>query len=203
MKFLGTLNLQCPECRGRRFQRRILDVKLRGLDIAAVLDLTVRDAFGFFRNQPRIQERLNALIEVGLDYLRIGQPLNTLSGGESQRLRIAGCIARRTTGRVLYVLEEPTLGLHRSDVVRLLECLDSLIAMGHTVIAIEHDPQFLAASDYLIELGPGAGPDGGMLVAAGTPEEAARMRTATGRTLMPLFSPGTSINEGPRFVADD
>lgn len=183
MQFLNDVTVNCPVCTGRRFQRRILDVKFRGLDIDQVLDLTVRDAFGFFRNQPKIQDRLHWLIQVGLEYLRIGQPLGTLSGGEAQRLKIASALGVRSNRRTLFVFDEPTIGLHAKDVGRLIECFDGLLAVGHSIVAIEHDPRFLAAADWLIELGPGGGPDGGRLIAEGTPKELAARGTLTGRYL--------------------
>jgi excinuclease ABC subunit A len=191
MQFLSDVLVRCPECRGRRFRVETLEVTYRGKNIAEVLELTAREAFGFFRNRPKVQARLRPLIDVGLDYLRLGQPANTLSGGEAQRLKLAAHLAESplgtpTTGRgskLLFVMDEPTTGLHPFDVSRLLECLHALADRGHSLIVVEHSPEVMAAADWLIELGPEAGDGGGRLVAQGTPEDVARLDTATGRVL--------------------
>jgi excinuclease ABC subunit A len=146
--------------------------------------MTVRQAFNFFRGQTKVQARLKRLLDVGLDYLRLGQPANTLSAGEAQRLKLAGYLnsARRT--RTLFLLDEPTTGLHFSDVVQLLDCFDALLGVGHSLIIVEHNLQLMKAADYLIDLGPGAADEGGQVVTCGTPEEVARhKRSITGRFL--------------------
>jgi excinuclease ABC subunit A len=184
LQFLPDVTMTCPDCHGTRYRRDLLDVKYRGLNIAEVLALTIREAFPFFRGRSKLQRRLKHAKDVGLDYLTLGQPANTLSGGESQRLKLAAHLARGTRARTLFVLDEPTTGLHPADVERLLECLRSLLAAGHSVIAIEHNLDLIRAADYVIDLGPEAGPEGGRIIAAGTPEEVARSPASlTGRSL--------------------
>jgi excinuclease ABC subunit A len=173
MQFLADVSMTCPDCKGTRFKPEILNVKVRNLNIAEVLDLTVREAFRFFRAQPVIERRLKLLLDVGLDYLRLGQSADTLSGGECQRLKLAGHLASSKKPRCLFILSEPTIGLHTADVVRLLDCLDRLLATGHSLIVIEHDLDVIKCADYVIDLGPEGGPKGGKVVALGTPEEIA------------------------------
>lgn len=173
MKMMADVYMRCAECQGQRYRREVLEVRHRGYNIAEVLDLSVREAFSFFRGQRKILTKLKCLMDVGLDYLRLGQPANTLSGGEAQRLKMATYVAAARRGRTLFVLDEPTTGLHFSDVLQLLDCFDSLIAMGHSLIVVEHNSLMMQAADYLIDLGPGAADEGGRLVACGTPEEIA------------------------------
>ncbi len=173
MQFLADIYVTCPQCHGQRFRPEILSVRYRGRSIAEVLKMTVRSAFSFFRGHPKVQARLQKLIDVGLEYVQLGQPVNTLSAGEAQRLKLAGYLVTTRRGRVLFVLDEPTTGLHFSDVVRLLDCFDSLLDIGHSLIVVEHNLQVIRAADYVIDLGPGAGDDGGAVVAAGTPEQIA------------------------------
>lgn len=175
MQFLADVSMTCPECKGARFKPEILNVKVRSLNIAEVLDLTVREAFRFFRAQQLIERRLKLLLDAGLDYLRLGQPADTLSGGECQRLKLAGHLAASRKPRCLFILCEPTTGLHTADVVRLLDCLDRLLATGHSLIVIEHNLDVIKCADYVIDLGPGAGANGGRIVASGTPEEIAKV----------------------------
>ncbi len=174
MQFLADVYMKCPQCGGRRYRSEILDVTYRGRNIAEVLEMTVREAFTFFRGRPKVQARLKRLIDVGLDYLRLGQPANTLSGGESQRLKLAGYLSTAKRGRCLFLLDEPTTGLHFADVVQLLDCFEALLSVGHSLIVVEHNLQLLKAADYIIDLGPGAGDEGGTIVAHGTPEAVAR-----------------------------
>ena len=174
MQFLADVYMRCPQCNGRRYRDEILDVTYRGRNIADVLDMTVREAFTFFRGQPKVQARLKRLIDVGLDYVRLGQPANTLSGGESQRLKLAGYMSGAQRGRSLFILDEPTTGLHFSDIVQLLDCFDALLAVGHSLLVVEHNLQIMKAADYIIDLGPGAADEGGRVVAKGTPEMVAR-----------------------------
>jgi excinuclease ABC subunit A len=189
MQFLADVYMKCPQCHGQRYRPEILDIKYRGRNISEVLDLTVREAFTFFRGRPKVQGKLKRLIDVGLDYLRLGQPANTLSGGESQRLKLALYMAQVRKGRTLFLLDEPTTGLHFQDVVQLLDCFDALLAVGHSLIIVEHNLQMMKAADYLIDLGPAAGDAGGQIVAEGTPEEVSRIPTsATGRILAECFS---------------
>jgi excinuclease ABC subunit A len=170
MQFLANLTVVCPECHGWRFQRELLDAKLRGLSIAEVLNLSAEEAFTFFRGQPQLQRRLKSLKDVGLGYLPLGQSASTLSRGECQRLKLATLLANRSRKRTLFLMDEPCAGLHARDIAVLLECFRRLIEVGHSLIAIEHRPEFIAAADWLIELGPGAGDAGGKIVAAGTPQ---------------------------------
>jgi len=170
MQFLADVYMKCGQCGGRRYRDEILDVTYRGRNIADVLEMTVREAFTFFRGRPKVQARLKRLIDVGLDYVRLGQPANTLSGGEAQRLKLAGYMSGARRGRCLFILDEPTTGLHFSDGVQLLDCFDALLAVGHSLIVVEHNLQMMKAADYIVDLGPGAADEGGRLVAKGTPE---------------------------------
>lgn len=184
MQFLADVLMKCPECHGQRYKPEILAIKYRGRSIAEVLNLTVREAFTFFRGRPKLQAKLKRLIDVGLEYLQLGQPANTLSGGESQRLKLAQQLTSSRKGRTLFLLDEPTTGLHFQDVVTLLDCLNALLAVGHSLIVIDQNVRLMQAADYLIDLGPEAGDAGGYVVAQGTPEEvAANPNSITGRYL--------------------
>jgi excinuclease ABC subunit A len=173
MHFLPDVFVTCEVCRGRRYDRETLEVRFKGLSIADVLDLTVAEAFDVLGNVPQVRQRLDVLREVGLDYIRLGQAGNTLSGGEAQRVKLARELARRATGRTLYVLDEPTTGLHFADVQRLLDVLGRLVDAGNTVLLIEHNLDVVRACDWVIDLGPEGGDAGGALVVAGTPETVA------------------------------
>jgi excinuclease ABC subunit A len=189
MQFLADVTVRCDACDGRRFQNRVLTVRYRGKNIGDVLGLTVADASAFFAEQPKIVRRLQPLVETGLGYVTLGQPTATLSGGEAQRLKLASFIdARAAAGHgTLFLFDEPTTGLHASDIERLLKTLRRLILLGHSVLAIEHNLQFLAASDWIVDLGPGGGDRGGRLVAEGPPEEIRRIPASlTGRFLAEL-----------------
>jgi excinuclease ABC subunit A len=189
MQFMADVYMRCGECGGKRYRRAVLDVKFRGVDISEVLGMTAREGFTFFRGHKKIQARLKHLIDVGLDYLRLGQPATTLSGGEAQRLKLAAYLLARRNGRTLFVLDEPTTGLHYSDIVRLLDCFEALLDVGHSLVVVEHNLQLMKAADYIIDLGPGAAGDGGRIVATGTPEEiAACAASATGRFLAREFA---------------
>ena len=191
MQFLPAVTVRCPDCKGTRYRPEILDVTYRGKTIAEVLDLTAREAFAFFRSRPRIQSRLRPLLDLGLDYLRLGQPAGTLSGGEAQRLKLAAFLGGSTAAlnrvgnitHTLFILDEPTAGLHPADMVRLLDALSNLVDRGHSVIVVEHSPDVMLAADWIVDLGPGAGEAGGRIVAEGTPEDVARFGTATGDVL--------------------
>lgn len=191
MQFLPEVLVRCPECRGTRYRAETLEITYRGRNIAEVLDLTAREAFVFFRHRPRVQARLRPLLDVGLDYLRLGQPASTLSGGEAQRLKLAsflptsaGAITRAAgQSHTLFLLDEPTAGLHAADTLRLLDALNSLLNVGHSLIVVEHSPDVLASADWIIDLGPGAGDEGGQVVALGRPEDVGRADTPTGRVL--------------------
>ena len=191
MQFLPDVLVRCPECRGTRYRPEVLEIAYRGRNIAEVLDMTAREAFAFFRHRPRVQARLRPLLELGLDYLRLGQPASTLSGGEAQRLKLAGFLGRslaalRRAGRpshTLFLLDEPTAGLHPVDILKLLEALGALVERGSSLVAITHSLEVMLAADWIIELGPGAGDEGGRIVAQGTPEQIATAATPTGEVL--------------------
>ena len=175
MQFIADVFMRCGQCQGTRYRREILDVKYRGKSIADVLEMTVRQAYSFFRGQEKVQSRLKRLLDVGLDYLRLGQPANNLSAGEAQRLKLAGYLSTAKRARTLFLMDEPTTGLHFSDVINLLDCLEALLAAGHSLIVIEHNLQMIRAADYVLDMGPGADDEGGRVVAAGTPEEVAQI----------------------------
>jgi len=184
MQFLADVFVVCPECNGTRYRPEVLEVKYRGRHIAGVLAMTVREAYGFFRQHAKVQNRLRLLMDVGLDYLRLGQPANTLSGGEAQRLKLASYMTSRTRNRCLFVLDEPTTGLHFADIATLLDCFAKLIKAGHSLVVVEHNLEIIKSADFLIELGPEAADRGGQVVATGTPEEvAARQDCYTGQFL--------------------
>jgi excinuclease ABC subunit A len=163
----------CEVCKGRRYNRETLEVRYKGRSIADVLDLTVEDALGFFENQRRIADKLELLNDVGLGYIHLGQAATTLSGGEAQRVKLATELAKRDTGRTLYILDEPTTGLHFEDVRLLLDVLHRLVDKGNTIVVIEHNLDVIKTADWIIDLGPEGGERGGQVVAAGTPEEVA------------------------------
>ena len=189
MQFMADVYMKCSQCQGRRYRREILDVKYRGRSIADVLDMTVRQASAFFRGQEKVQAKLKRLLDVGLEYLRLGQPASNLSGGEAQRLKLAGYLATAKRARTLFLMDEPTTGLHFNDVVNLLDCMDALIAAGHSLIVIEHNLQVIKAADHVVDLGPGAADAGGQVVAQGTPEEVAQVAgSSTARFLRPLLN---------------
>jgi len=184
MQFMADMYMKCPQCHGTRYQREILEITYRGRNIAEVLDMTAREAFTFFRGQPKVQTRLKRLIDVGLDYVKLGQPANTLSGGELQRLKLAAYLSQPKKGHSLFLMDEPTTGLHFADIVQLLDCFDALIDTGHSLIVVEHNLQIIRAADYVIDLGPGAADFGGNIIAQGTPEEIAQCeKSMTGRYL--------------------
>ena len=190
MHFLPDVYVTCDVCKGRRYNRETLDVHYKGMSIAAVLDMTVREALGFFDAVPVIKSKLATLDDVGLDYIRLGQSATTLSGGEAQRVKLATELSRRATGRTLYILDEPTTGLHFADIQRLLDVLNKLVDQGNTVVIIEHNLDVVKTADWVIDLGPEGGDEGGRVVATGTPEELARRaeRSYTGQFLRPLLT---------------
>ncbi|HHX49961.1 MAG TPA: excinuclease ABC subunit UvrA, partial [Clostridia bacterium] len=184
MHFLPDVYVPCEVCKGKRYNRETLDVRFKGKNIADVLAMTVDEAVEFFGNIPKIHRRLKTLQDVGLGYIRLGQPATTLSGGEAQRVKLATELSRRTNGKTLYILDEPTTGLHTADIHKLLEVLNRFTDNGDTVVVIEHNLDVIKTADYLIDLGPEGGARGGELVATGTPEEVARMDSShTGRFL--------------------
>jgi excinuclease ABC subunit A len=201
MQFLPDVLLRCPECKGTRFRKETLEVTYRGLNIAQVLDLTARESFGFFKNRPKVQARLRPLLDVGLDYLRLGQPASTLSGGEAQRLKLASYLPTTMAAlakagsadrrRSVFLMDEPTTGLHPSDILTLIEALNALVDIGHSLIVVEHNPEMMLCADRLIDVGPEAGEAGGMIVGEGTPEEVARLGTPTGEALAAALARAT------------
>jgi len=174
MHFLPDVYVPCEVCKGARYNRDTLDITFKGKNIADVLDLSCEEAADYFVNQPVIARHMRTLVDVGLGYVKLGQPAPTLSGGEAQRIKLASELSKRSTGRTLYVLDEPTTGLHFEDVRKLLGVLDRLVEQGNTVIVIEHNLDVIKTADWLIDLGPEGGSGGGMVVAAGTPEEVAK-----------------------------
>ena len=184
MQFLANVYVKCDQCNGTRYRDETLAVRYRGCSIAEVLNLTVRQAFSFFRGQPRVQGKLKALIDVGLEYIRLGQPATTLSSGEAQRLKLAVYLNSSKKKKALFILEEPTTGLHMADVTRLLDCFEALLSVGHSFIIVEHNLQLMKNADWIIDLGPGPAAEGGQVVVCGTPEKVAQCReSVTGRYL--------------------
>ena len=189
MQFLPDVTVPCEVCQGKRYNREALEIKFKGKNIAEVLDMTVEQALEFFENIPKIKSKLQTLNDVGLGYIHLGQPAPTLSGGEAQRIKLAAELSRRSTGRTLYILDEPTTGLSFEDVAALLRVLQRLVDLGNTVVVIEHHLDVMKNADYIIDLGPGAGEEGGYIVAAGTPEQVAKVAdSATGRYLKPILA---------------
>jgi len=189
MHFLPDVYVPCDVCRGRRYNRETLQILYRGRSIHDVLEMTVEDALGFFRNIPAVQPKLQTLVDVGLGYLKLGQNATTLSGGEAQRVKLARELAKRATGRTLYILDEPTTGLHFHDVAQLLRVLQRLRDEGNTVVVIEHNLDVIKTADWIVDLGPEGGAGGGEVLACGTPEQVARVaRSHTGRYLAPLLT---------------
>jgi len=174
MHFLPDIYVICETCAGRRYNRETLDVLYRGRNISEVLDLSVEQARAAFGAVPALERKLRTLAEVGLDYIRLGQSATTLSGGEAQRIKLAAELSKRDTGRTLYVLDEPTTGLHFHDIALLLKVLMRLRDAGNTVVVIEHNLDVVKTADWVIDLGPEGGAQGGRIIAAGTPEELAR-----------------------------
>lgn len=188
MHFLPDVYIPCEVCKGKRYNRETLEIKYKGKNIADVLEMTVTEAVEFFENIPRIYRRLQVLQDVGLGYIRLGQPAPTLSGGEAQRVKLATELSKRSTGRTLYILDEPTTGLHKHDVKHLLGVLNRLVDMGNTVLIIEHNLDVIKSADYIIDLGPEGGERGGEIIAAGTPEELVLNKASyTARYLKPLL----------------
>ena len=188
MHFLPDVYVTCDVCHGARYNRETLEVKFKGMSIADVLDMTVEDAVEFFKAVPPIRDKMAMLAEVGLGYIKVGQQATTLSGGEAQRVKLAKELSRRATGNTLYILDEPTTGLHFEDVRKLLEVLHALVEQGNSVVVIEHNLDVIKTADYIIDMGPEGGVKGGEVVAQGTPEQVVKEpRSFTGRYLAPLL----------------
>lgn len=189
MHFLPDVYVTCEECGGKRYNRETLEVKFRGYSIADVLDMTVEDAVEFFKAVPPIRDKMAMLWEVGLGYVKVGQQATTLSGGEAQRVKLAKELSRRSTGQTLYILDEPTTGLHFEDVRKLLEVLHRLVDQGNSVVVIEHNLDVIKTADWIIDMGPEGGVKGGEIVAEGTPEKVAKVKESyTGHYLAPLLT---------------
>ena len=193
MQFLADVSMTCPDCNGTRYLPHILEVQWRARTIADVLSMTAAEAFSFFRGQPKIQKRLRSLKDVGLDYLTLGQPLATLSGGESQRLKLAACLSSSSRTGALLIMNEPTTGLHPADVARLLECFEGLISVGHSLVVIEHNLDVIRQADHIIDMGPEAGPGGGKIVATGSVADIAAC---------PASITGQYLRNPPRVLRD-
>lgn len=187
MHFLPDVYVVCDECKGRRYNREALEIKYKDKTIADVLDMTVEQAAEFFENVPSISRKLQTLVEVGLGYIRLGQPATTFSGGEAQRIKLATELSKRSTGKTMYILDEPTTGLHSADVKRLLGILQQLVEGGNSMIVIEHNLDVIKSADWIVDMGPEGGAGGGQVVAAGTPEEIAKVDSPTGRYLKHLL----------------
>lgn len=188
MSFLPDVYVTCDVCRGKRYNQETLAVRYKGLSIADMLDTTAEEAFRLLENIPQIRQKLQTLIDVGLGYIKLGQPSTTLSGGEAQRIKLAKELSKRATGKTIYILDEPTTGLHFADIHKLLDVLQRIVDSGNTVIVIEHNLDVIKSADYVIDLGPEGGDDGGRIVAKGTPERITRIkRSYTGQALKALF----------------
>jgi excinuclease ABC subunit A len=184
MQFLADIFIECDACGGKRYKKDILEIKLRGKSIADVLEMSVTEAMTFFKNEPSVTKKLKLLAQVGLGYMRLGQPATTLSGGEAQRVKLAAHLGEKSGKHMLYLFDEPTTGLHFDDVLTLLACFDRLIESGNTVLVIEHNMDVIKCADYIIDLGPEGGEAGGFVVATGTPEDLVRQSAShTGKKL--------------------
>jgi excinuclease ABC subunit A len=175
MHFLPDVYVPCEVCHGKRFNSETIEIAYKGKNIAQVLDMTVEEALSFFENIPRIKRQLQTLFDVGLGYIRLGQPATTLSGGEAQRIKLSTELSKRSTGKTLYILDEPTTGLHFADIQKLLDMLSLLVDAGNSVVVIEHNLDVIKVADHIIDLGPDGGDNGGRIVAEGTPEKVAQI----------------------------
>ena len=190
MHFLSDVYVPCEVCKGKRYNRETLEVKYKGKSIFDVLDMTVEDALEFFKNVPKIRDKVQTLYDVGLGYVKLGQPSTTLSGGEAQRIKLAAELSRKSTGKTIYILDEPTTGLHFDDVAKLIEILQKLVEGGNTVVVIEHNLDVIKTADYIIDLGPEGGDGGGTVVAVGTPEQVAKVKESyTGKYIAGMLKP--------------
>ena len=188
MHFLPDVYVTCDVCKGKRYNKDTLEVKYKGKNISDVLEMTVEEGLSFFANLPKLAKKLQTLYDVGLGYIKIGQSSTTLSGGEAQRVKLATELAKRSTGRTIYILDEPTTGLHMADVRKLIEVLQRLVDAGNSVVVIEHNLDMIKTADYIIDLGPEGGDGGGTIVATGTPEEVAECeKSYTGQYLKKML----------------
>jgi len=193
MQFLAYVFVPCEQCDGMRFKPQVLEVRYKGKTVHQVLEMTVREALAFFSTSPKVLRRLQVLDEIGLGYLRLGQPATTLSGGEAQRIKIAAHLSSFSGERLLYILDEPTTGLHFDDIAKLLAAFKKLVEAGHTLVVIEHNLDVVKTADYLIDLGPEGGEAGGHVIATGTPEQVAQVEQSyTGQALKQVLATGRS-----------
>jgi excinuclease ABC subunit A len=189
MHFLPDVYVPCETCHGKRYNRETLEVRFKGKSISDVLEMSVEEALEFFAKIPKIRRRLQTLHDVGLDYIKLGQPATTLSGGEAQRVKLAAELSKVATGRTLYMLDEPTTGLHFADIEKLLEVLQRLVDAGNTVLVIEHNLDVIKQADWIVDLGPEGGDEGGEVIATGTPEDVAEVdESATGQFLRTVLA---------------
>jgi excinuclease ABC subunit A len=189
MHFLPDVYVPCETCKGARYNRETLEVRFKGKNISEVLDMSVEEALSFFAKIPKIRRKLQTLHDVGLDYIKLGQPATTLSGGEAQRVKLAKELSKVATGKTLYILDEPTTGLHFADIEKLLEVLQRLVDAGNTVLVIEHNLDVIKQADWIVDLGPEGGEAGGEVIATGTPEQIADAESSyTGRFLRELLA---------------
>ena len=188
MNFLPDVYVECEVCKGKRYNKETLDVYYKGKNIYDVLEMSVLEAYEFFKNIPSLERRLKVLIDVGLDYIKLGQPATTLSGGEAQRIKLATELSKMSKGNTVYILDEPTTGLHFQDIKKLLEVLNRLLEKGNTVIIIEHNLDVIKTADYIIDIGVDGGENGGTIVATGTPEEVAKSKKSyTGKYIAKIL----------------
>ena len=188
MLFVPDVYVECEECHGRRYNAETLEVRYKGKNIYDVLKMNVKEALEFFRNHRKIRDKLQTLYDVGLGYIELGQSAPTLSGGEAQRVKLASELQKKATGKTVFVLDEPTTGLHTDDVYKLIKIIDRIVDNGDTVLVIEHNLDVIKTADYIIDLGPEGGDRGGQIVAVGTPEEVAEVEAShTGRYLKPIL----------------
>jgi excinuclease ABC subunit A len=194
MHFLPDVYVPCDLCRGKRYNRETLEIRFKGKNINEVLEMTVEDSHEYFKNVPIVAKKLQTLVDVGLSYIHLGQNATTLSGGEAQRIKLAKELSKRDTGRTLYILDEPTTGLHFHDIEQLLGVLHRLRDRGNTIVVIEHNLDVIKTADWVIDLGPEGGDGGGLIIATGTPEDVAATRGSfTGEYLKPLLSVGAAL----------
>jgi len=189
MQFLADMYLLCETCNGSRYKQEVLDATIDGKNIVDVLNMTISDGLAFFDKYPRVKSRLQKLDDVGLGYMKLGQPANTLSGGEAQRIKLAAHLSEKMKDNTLFIFDEPTTGLHFDDIAKLLKALNALVDAGNSVIVIEHNLEVIKCADWVIDLGPEAGEDGGNIIAEATPEDVAKVKNSyTGQYLKRLVS---------------
>jgi excinuclease ABC subunit A len=201
MHFLPDVYVPCEQCNGKRYNRETLEVRFKGKTIADVLEMPIEEALEFFQHIPKIRRRVEALNDVGLGYMRLGQPATTLSGGEAQRVKLAAELSKVATGRTLYILDEPTTGLHFADIQRLLEVLTRLVDAGNSIVVIEHNLDVIKVADRIIDLGPEGGEEGGRVIATGTPEQIVKAKGSyTGEFLAEVL-PAPDAKAAPKPAA--